>query len=266
MRQFGYDRLLARIFSADDADQWVVKGAAALLARLSGESRHSLDIDLYREGVVDTNEAEQSLRRAAARDLGDMFTFVIHPGTMVAKARRFRVDALLGPRVFATFPVDLVVGLAMTGLPSDVLPSLPEIPGMQRVPYRVYPLADHLADKVCAIHECHDRVGGPAVPSSRYRDLADIILIARRSSVDAHAVTVALRSEERRRGLTLPTKLEVQETPEWRAGYGAVARGVALLRDIDFEGALALARSLLDPILDGAADGRWNPDSLGWES
>jgi hypothetical protein len=33
-RQFAYDRLLARLFSAPDADRWVLKGAAALLARL----------------------------------------------------------------------------------------------------------------------------------------------------------------------------------------------------------------------------------------
>jgi hypothetical protein len=33
-RQFAYDRVLARLFSSDDADRWVLKGAGALLARL----------------------------------------------------------------------------------------------------------------------------------------------------------------------------------------------------------------------------------------
>lgn len=46
-RQFAYDRLLARVFGAEP-DAWVLKGATALLARLGGAARHSLDIDLYR--------------------------------------------------------------------------------------------------------------------------------------------------------------------------------------------------------------------------
>ncbi|MGH3923827.1 MAG: nucleotidyl transferase AbiEii/AbiGii toxin family protein [Pseudonocardiaceae bacterium] len=44
-RQFAYDRILSRCFSADDGERWVLKGAGALLARLS-IARHSKDIDL----------------------------------------------------------------------------------------------------------------------------------------------------------------------------------------------------------------------------
>lgn len=44
-RQFAYDRLLARCLSVA-AEQWVLKGAGALLARLEG-ARHSKDIDLF---------------------------------------------------------------------------------------------------------------------------------------------------------------------------------------------------------------------------
>jgi hypothetical protein len=56
-RQFAYDRLLARIFSAPDAQRWMLKGAAALLARLD-VARHSKDVDLFRRSTVDLNEAE----------------------------------------------------------------------------------------------------------------------------------------------------------------------------------------------------------------
>ena len=38
-RQFAYDRALARLFTAPDADSWVLKGAGALLARLK-QARH----------------------------------------------------------------------------------------------------------------------------------------------------------------------------------------------------------------------------------
>lgn len=45
-RQFAYDRLLARVFVAEP-EAWVVKGATALLARMHGSARHTVDIDLY---------------------------------------------------------------------------------------------------------------------------------------------------------------------------------------------------------------------------
>jgi hypothetical protein len=45
-RQFAYDRALARLFTAPDADSWILKGAGALLARLE-QARHSKDIDVY---------------------------------------------------------------------------------------------------------------------------------------------------------------------------------------------------------------------------
>src|ERR1700674_3758457 len=70
LRQFVYDRLLYRIFTSEDADRWVIKGATALLARLHGEARHSIDVDLYnRQGGLD--DAEAALRAAAERDVGD---------------------------------------------------------------------------------------------------------------------------------------------------------------------------------------------------
>jgi Nucleotidyl transferase AbiEii toxin, Type IV TA system len=53
LRQFAYDRFLARVFE-DDPERWVLKGATAMLARLGPGSRHTLDVDLYRSaGTLD---------------------------------------------------------------------------------------------------------------------------------------------------------------------------------------------------------------------
>ena len=65
-----YDRLLERLYFVDDG--WIVKGAAALLAREIGV-RASIDIDVYRAKALEIAEAE--LRAAAARDIGDWFRF-----------------------------------------------------------------------------------------------------------------------------------------------------------------------------------------------
>jgi len=59
----------------------------------------------------------------------------------------------------------------MTGEPDEVAFLVPfEIPGIDPVRYRAYPLADHVADKACAFLEVHPRALGAAQPSTRYRD------------------------------------------------------------------------------------------------
>jgi hypothetical protein len=164
LRQFAYDRLLCRVFSTEP-ERWVLKGATAMLARLEGQARHTLDVDLYRrDGSL--ADAEQALREAAALDLGDYFRFTLGaPRQMVqgADAVRISVVALLGATDFARFHVDLVAGLSMTGVPEDASPLVPvELSGISRTAYRVYPIADHVADKVCALLERHPRPEGVA--------------------------------------------------------------------------------------------------------
>ena len=194
-RQFAYDRFLTRVFLAVDRDRWVLKGAAALLARLHGRTRHTVDVDLYRE-ESGPEEAEAALRDAAARDLGDFFRFTLSPGRPVAQAgaaRRVPVVAYLGATEFASFHVDLVTGIAMTGEPDEVPSLVPiELSGLETVRYRIYPIADHVADKVCALLELHPRAAGPSQVSTRYRDLADLAVIAHAEVVAAEDLRVAL--------------------------------------------------------------------------
>jgi len=67
----------------------------------------------------------------------------------------------------------------MTGLPESAPPLVPlELPGISRTPYRVYPIADHIADKVCALLERHSRTDGHVEQSTRYPDLADRVAFA----------------------------------------------------------------------------------------
>lgn len=68
----------------------------------------------------------------------------------------------------------------MTHPPEVVPPLVPvEIPGLLRVSYQAYPLVDHIADKVTAWLEAHARSDGAVSVSSRYKDLVDLVLIAR---------------------------------------------------------------------------------------
>lgn len=122
-----------------------------------------------------------ALRLALDRDIGDHFQFEvikIVPLQEEAKGSRVHVQARLGPKAYAGFHIDVVVGTAMSGQPDVVPPLTPvQIDGLVRPPYRAFPLADHVADKFCAIITGHSRAG-VVNSSSRIKDLVDIALIA----------------------------------------------------------------------------------------
>src|SRR2546425_12955362 len=71
----------------------------------------------------------------------------------------------------------------MTGHPEDVPPvARGIIPHVDQRGYRAYPLVDHVADKVAATYERH---GAEQVPSTRYRDVVDLVSIVTGASVSA---------------------------------------------------------------------------------
>lgn len=268
-RQFAYDRFLTRVFLAPDRERWVLKGAAALLARLHARARHTLDLDLYRE-QSGLDDAEAALRAAAALEVGDFFRFTLSPGrpvTQTGAVRRVPVVAYLGATEFASFHVDVIVGIRMTGEPDDGRPLVAvELLGLRSAHYRIYPLADHVADKIVAFLERHPTVAGTGQGSTRYRDLADLAVIAHGEVIAAADVRVALASEVSRRGLSLPATLPTPATGSWRSGYARVARDVPDLAERDLDAALSTVRAFVDPVLQGTASGLWDPEAMRWRA
>ncbi|HET9678141.1 MAG TPA: nucleotidyl transferase AbiEii/AbiGii toxin family protein, partial [Solirubrobacterales bacterium] len=191
-RQIAYDRLLARLYVSDDG--WILKGATALNARGIGV-RGTLDIDLHRP--VDTATAARELRSAAALEPGDWFEFELGTAQRVSDAAaglRIPVKALIGGTTWSAFHVDLVgAEVRMTGIPDETPPlaRVSILDGAQRG-YSVYPLVDHIADKVAATF---DRYGAARAPSTRYKDLVDLVALAKGVSVEATVQMKALDSE-----------------------------------------------------------------------
>jgi len=265
-RQFAYDRVLARCFTGEDAQFWVLKGAGALLSRLEGQARHSKDIDLYfAEQAADTDRAVQALVAALDLDLADHFRFEVTRISSLqeaAKGRRVHLTAYLGTR-FASFHVDVVVGTAMSGAPDHVPPLTPlEFDGLERPPYRVFPVADHV-DKLCAILESHDMGDGTIRASSRVKDLVDIALIARSQSISGRELRAAVLAGAEHRGLTLTGQFEVPDVAAWRWGYPNRAADVPGPVPT-FDEAVDVAARLLDPVLAGAVAERWDPTASRW--
>jgi hypothetical protein len=260
-RQVAYDRILERLYRADD--QWIVKGATALLARGLGV-RTTIDVDLYRQEPRRTVEAR--LRDAARRDIGDWFCFEIgpvQPATESAISVRLPVTAVVGTTAWVSFNVDIAgEELRITGQPDHVPPLVPVgIPDLEQGGYRACPLPDHIADKLAAIF---DRYGEIKAPSTRYKDLVDLVAIVTRTTVAAAPQRVALYSEAERRGIALPRRFTAPDPRLWETGYRAEAQRSLLTVGQTLDEALALVRPFTDPLLAGKAAGTWDPTGGHW--
>jgi hypothetical protein len=260
-RQIAYDRLLERLYVVDDA--WIVKGAIALLARGLGV-RATIDIDVYRAAAREV--AEVDLREAAVRDIGDWFRFALGPSRAMTDGGagvRVPITASIGTTPWAQFHVDVVgADVRMTGQPEDVPPlARVAMPDVEQHGYRAYPLVDHIADKVAAILERHGDLGRP---STRYKDLVDLVAIVMGASVAAEMQMSALASEAARRGIALPDRFRVPEHDLWERGYAAEAGRSLLPLAHTLEAALAVVCPFLDPLLSRAASGRWDPARRSW--
>ncbi len=259
-RHFAYDRFLTRLFFDPDST-WVLKGGTGLLARVPQQARHTQDIDLHYRGEIE--RAQTELVAAADRDLGDFFSFDLEQtGTLsgTTSGRKYRVATYIGDAKFADFQIDAVVDSNMTGVP-DHAPGLRpiDIEGLPTADYRIYPVVDHLADKLIAMTSTF----ASNRPSTRYRDLVDIVLIAQTQTVDADALRTAVESERLHRSHSLPERLELPDS-SWTRGYAAIARTVAGLDVQDASDAIAIAVSLYRPVFEDGIDGTWEPTTLRW--
>jgi hypothetical protein len=260
-RQFAYDRLLERLALIDQG--WIMKGATALLARDLGV-RGTTDIDLLR--LVDPTQAENELRRAAALVLSDWFTFDVGSPTTVAdgvKGLRIPITARVGTTAWSTFHVDVVgSGVIMTGVVESI-PALAEglFPEVGRPPYRVYPLVDHIADKLAEMYELH---GSLQRPSTRFKDLVDLVAIVTQASIPALDQRRAVESEFARRALEIPDRLVAPDRQLWVRGYQREAKRSLLDIAIELDEALDLVGRYVNPVFSSTALGMWNPNQLLW--
>ncbi len=260
-RQIAYDRLLERLYLMDDG--WIVKGAAALLAR-DLAVRETVDVDVYRSATL--QQAETDLRAAANRDIGDWFRFEIgrsRPVSAGGTGLRLPVTVFIGATEWCRFRVDLVGSeIRITGQPDQVPPiARITIPDIEQHGYRAYPLVDHIADKVAAMLQSY---GAGRVPSTRYKDLVDLVAIVSQATVEAEAQRLAVQSEADRRGITLPKIFSAPDRELWEKGYAAEARRTLLDTALTLDDALAVVTPFLNPLLDGAAVGTWDPKSCRW--
>jgi hypothetical protein len=269
--QAHHDRFLSRVF-ADGADaEWLLKGGTAMLARVP-RSRATKDLDLAATSIGDLDDAQQELERVASRDLGDHVRFQLsavrptgrgdnQPGVQTRRLVFTCLDAQTGRRI-ADIPIDLVVGPAPVGRVEVAEPAnrlqLPR--QLVSHPYRLFPIADQVAEKVTATMSMY-----AGRPSSRTKDLVDLVTIARTQTVDLRELQLAIESKRALSRLEPFTTLTVPDS--WERPYRTLAAGTPSAGGItDLGEALELARTLVDPALapEPVEEQRtWVPDQ-GW--
>lgn len=256
------ERLLARVFTGTDSP-WVLKGGTALLARVA-DARWSRDVDLMTQ-QADLADAVHALRRAAAREDEDMLTMTVTDTRKSMGTRQgpvvgttLNVQVLSGTKQLTAIRIDLVAGSLMTGDPehSSVRSRL-ELPGLESVPVRLYPVADHVADKVIATESTFG-----LYPSSRVRDLVDLVILGRTQTVGGVDLQRAIAGERLHQGM--PVRDTFTPPSQWEQRFAEAAARSPLTRGLRYAEAIEEVRELVGPALDARTDleGKtWDPDA-----
>lgn len=156
--------------------------------------------------------------------------------------------------------IDLAVGTGMTDEPQTTFPRTAlALPRLVSHPYRLYPVVDQIADKVCATAADYERR-----PSSREKDLVDLVVFARTQHINGDALSFAIEMECRRRRLAPLTEFNVPNT--WGRGYAKQRKGVPYCDDYPtVELAKDLVSRLVNPALNHQVQSEiWSPDELRW--
>lgn len=262
-----FNRLLSRVFAEGDASEWVLKGGTGILARIPS-TRATRDIDLYRKGFT-LSQSVDDLKRLAAVDLRDHFRFEYagHTDAIGTDAQPYTEGSRVTFNIFCgisakgTLHVDLAVGAGVTGevVTTDPATSL-NLPRLVNNSYRLYPVVDQIADKVCAT-----MTGYNDKASSRAKDLVDLVVLATTQDIEGTALRIAITTEARRRRMAPCDHFTVPST--WRVGYANLSEPVPYCADYrTVELASTLVARLIDPALSGAADGKtWLHKAIGWQ-
>lgn len=265
--RFYHHRLLCRVFSEPDSP-FILKGGLGMLARTL-DARHTKDIDLT-TSKLDPDEAVSELNRLARKDMSDFVSFMPRGWRTIKEDDEYRdgytvsYDAYLGAKKMQTVSVDLVSDQIECMAPELIDPvDRITVSGIKTVPYPLYPSENAVADKLCGIIERHD-----GRPSSRVKDLVDIVLYATTENFANQKLALALQRELKARHLAIPELFSVPK--EWIGAMEATFTKTANTTNLDdklkklAEAERVAAQLFSLPLTKPDADGFWNAKALRW--
>lgn len=273
IRQARYDRFLSRVFADGEQSEWLLKGGMSMLARVP-RARTTKDVDLAAQEAADLAEAERSLTQLVEVDLGDHLTFRLirstptglgdnQPGLATRRYVFACIDVDHDTKI-DTVVVDVVVGPRPVGRPEVVEPAnrIHLRRPLVTHPYRLYPVADQIADKVCATMDTN-YPGGKR--SSRVKDLVDLVVLAHTQTVDRDELRIAIATKRAISRIDTFTHFDIPG--DWTRTYPTTARGVPIAESLTAADAGALVASFVDPALEKSSNpATWDPHNLTWNT
>lgn len=261
-----FNRFLSRVFSEGGGSEWVLKGGTGILARVPS-TRATRDIDLYRKGST-LDQALADLIRLAAIDLGDHFKFeyvsrndsIGNDTQPYTEGYQVRFNIFIGLSEKGSLQVDLAVGAGITGEITTTEPANAlNLPKLVSHEYRLYPVVDQIADKVCATMTVYNERS-----SSREKDLVDLVVFATTQDIEGSALAHAIATEARRRQMEPFDRFLIPST--WGTGYVKLSKSVPYCAHYRTVAAASeLMGAFIDPAMDGTANERlWSPDDRAW--
>lgn len=255
------DRFLARLLAAVPAGSWVVKGGYANQLRRPDHARFTEDLDLKIEAAIE--EAPALLAAGFATDLGDDFSYETATAATLLQGPpggglRFVVVVRLAGAQLVQFKVDVSAADVVVGdLEEHLSDPVVERLGFDRCRYPVYPIAQHVAEKLHALTLPRD------VDNTRARDLVDLAWFAQNFTFRSETLINACEATFDRRAThdwppTIPAP-----PPEWRRPYERW-RAELDLSDATPELAAAAVATFVQPVFGGSRGKRWEPDTRRW--
>jgi len=260
-KQVAFDRFLTRLLHLAP-DRWILKGALALDYRLADRARTSKDMDLAYRGLE--NDATEQVLAASALDLGDFFSFQVERTAKLDElvggaAVRYHTICRLGRSIFDEATIDVGFTDSFEVIELVKAPPLLDFADIQTLEAPTLPLVEHIAQKLHAYVRVYGLRGQP---STRTKDLADLVIISSYFSVRALALRRAVVDTFAVRITPLPP--EVPAPPdEWHRDYPRIALRLGL--DPNLEAAHRAVSAFLDPILrSDNPPGVWDPSAQQW--
>lgn len=268
IQAFYHDRFLCRVFSADNPS-FILKGGQSMLARIPN-ARETRDIDLI--GVTsDIDKALEELIEMASTDLDDFVEFRFASKRPTDTSQDYREGYTVtfetwlgGTSKKGTVSIDLVVD----ALPPDefdvVAPvSRIEIDGLKTFNYLTNTPENRVAEKICATMQDYN-----GRPSSRVKDLADLVTSMLNEKIDASKLSRLIAIECRLRQIKNIDRFSVPGS--WMSmlsvNYAKLAKEAALPSEFSsVESAEAAVSAWLSPVFNGDIPGKtWIPEEQRW--
>lgn len=261
--RFVRERFLVRIFENQETSQWVLKGGMALLLRIPN-ARATRDLDFSIKGQTDLQQAIEEVATTAAKASPDFLEFVLIEQVPFKRGEerhgregaRLKFLPLFGGKPENVLSIDIVL---------DPQPLFGEVEygdtlfgealGFSSARPLLFPLADQIAEKACALHEVFS-----GNQSTRSKDFFDLALLAATKEIGSREIVQALLFESERRSLEL---VEFRSDSPHRDKYLELARDFPDLPQV-FDVAIALVNSFLYGGLLTHKQVIWSPSEREW--